>query len=194
MPTTSCYSFTKESLRATHPHARHRRGLAEPSREPKKLSPREQRTALRAELGLPPEQENRLCVQKTERVTRNLCSVAPQQPCSRRGCGSAKSRRCRSRRLRLKGLIYRKAGSTRCYLTPLRIEGQPFSDPPPRPAATPGLCRLGTRKPLLHSSPVACRPPPRRSRNPAHARKRSPPCKSCLKTCLVLCDFCDFGP
>ena len=35
-----------------------------------------------------------------------------------RGCGSAKSRRCRSRRLRLKGLIYRKAGSTRCYLTP----------------------------------------------------------------------------
>ena len=37
------------------PQARHRRELAEPSREPKKLSPREQRTALRAELGLPPE-------------------------------------------------------------------------------------------------------------------------------------------
>ena len=35
--------------------ARHRRELAEPSREPKKLSHREQRTALRAELGLPPE-------------------------------------------------------------------------------------------------------------------------------------------
>ena len=37
------------------PQARHRRELAEPSREPKKLSHREQRTALRAELGLPPE-------------------------------------------------------------------------------------------------------------------------------------------
>jgi hypothetical protein len=37
------------------PQARHRRELAEPSREPKKLSPREQRTTLRAELGLPPE-------------------------------------------------------------------------------------------------------------------------------------------
>ena len=37
------------------PQARHRRELAEPPREPKKLSPREQRTALRAELGLPPE-------------------------------------------------------------------------------------------------------------------------------------------
>jgi hypothetical protein len=36
------------------PQARHRRELAEPLREPKKLSPREQRTALRAELGLPP--------------------------------------------------------------------------------------------------------------------------------------------
>jgi hypothetical protein len=35
--------------------ARHRRELAEPPREPKKLSQREQRTALRAELGLPPE-------------------------------------------------------------------------------------------------------------------------------------------
>ena len=37
------------------PQARHRRELAEPSREPTKLSQREQRTALRAELGLPPE-------------------------------------------------------------------------------------------------------------------------------------------
>jgi hypothetical protein len=37
------------------PQARHRRELAEPPREPKKLSQREQRTALRAELGLPPE-------------------------------------------------------------------------------------------------------------------------------------------
>jgi hypothetical protein len=37
------------------PQARHRRELAESSREPKKLSPREQRTALRVELGLPPE-------------------------------------------------------------------------------------------------------------------------------------------
>jgi hypothetical protein len=37
------------------PQARHRRELAEPSREPKKLSHREQRTALRAELGLPRE-------------------------------------------------------------------------------------------------------------------------------------------
>jgi hypothetical protein len=35
--------------------ARHRRELAESSREPKKLSHREQRTALRAELGLRPE-------------------------------------------------------------------------------------------------------------------------------------------
>jgi hypothetical protein len=34
------------------PQARHRRELAEPSREPTKLSQREQRTALRAELGL----------------------------------------------------------------------------------------------------------------------------------------------
>jgi hypothetical protein len=32
-----------------------RRELAEPSPEPKKLSHREERTALRAELGLPPE-------------------------------------------------------------------------------------------------------------------------------------------
>jgi hypothetical protein len=37
------------------PQARHRRELAEPSREPKKLSHREERIALRAELGLPPE-------------------------------------------------------------------------------------------------------------------------------------------
>jgi hypothetical protein len=37
------------------PQARHRRELAEPSREPTKLSQREQRIALRAELGLPPE-------------------------------------------------------------------------------------------------------------------------------------------
>jgi DNA-binding transcriptional MerR regulator len=37
------------------PQARHRRELAEPSPEPKKLSDREERTALRAELGLPPE-------------------------------------------------------------------------------------------------------------------------------------------
>jgi hypothetical protein len=37
------------------PQARHRCELAEPSREAKKLSHREQRTALRAELGLPPE-------------------------------------------------------------------------------------------------------------------------------------------
>ena len=37
------------------PHARHRRELAEPSREPKKLGHREQRSALRAELGLPPQ-------------------------------------------------------------------------------------------------------------------------------------------
>ena len=37
------------------PQARHRRELAEPPREPKKLSHREQRTALRAELGLPRE-------------------------------------------------------------------------------------------------------------------------------------------
>ncbi len=37
------------------PQARHRRELAEPSREPTKLSQREQRTALRAELGLPRE-------------------------------------------------------------------------------------------------------------------------------------------
>jgi DNA-binding transcriptional MerR regulator len=37
------------------PQARHRRELAEPSPEPKKMSHREERTALRAELGLPPE-------------------------------------------------------------------------------------------------------------------------------------------
>jgi hypothetical protein len=37
------------------PQARHRRELAEPSPEAKKLSQREQRPALRAELGLPPE-------------------------------------------------------------------------------------------------------------------------------------------
>jgi len=34
---------------------RHRRQLAEPPTQPKKLSQREQRAALRAELGLPPE-------------------------------------------------------------------------------------------------------------------------------------------
>ena len=37
------------------PRARHRHELAESSREPKKLSHREQRTALRAALGLPPQ-------------------------------------------------------------------------------------------------------------------------------------------
>jgi hypothetical protein len=37
------------------PRGRHRHELAEPSREPKKLSHREQRTALRAALGLPPQ-------------------------------------------------------------------------------------------------------------------------------------------
>ena len=37
------------------PRARHRHELAEPSREPKKLSHREKRTALRAALGLPPQ-------------------------------------------------------------------------------------------------------------------------------------------
>jgi hypothetical protein len=45
----------KESNRHD-PRARHRHELAEPSRrEPKKLSHREQRTALRAALGLPPQ-------------------------------------------------------------------------------------------------------------------------------------------
>src|ERR1700730_16509804 len=130
-----------------------------------------------------------LCVQKTERVTRNLCSVAPQHHApdgvaGRRSRGAVDREDCAS-----KGSSIAKPASTRCYLTPLRIEGQPFSDPPPRPAATPGLLPPWNPKPLLHSSPLACRPPPRRSRNPAHARKRSPPCKSCLKTCLVLCDF-----
>jgi hypothetical protein len=37
------------------PRARHRDELAEPSLQPKKLSHREQRTALRAALGLPPQ-------------------------------------------------------------------------------------------------------------------------------------------
>jgi len=37
------------------PRARHRHELAEPPRELKKLSHREQRTALRAALGLPPQ-------------------------------------------------------------------------------------------------------------------------------------------
>ena len=37
------------------PQARHRRELAEPSPEPKELSHREERMALRAELGLPPD-------------------------------------------------------------------------------------------------------------------------------------------
>jgi hypothetical protein len=37
------------------PLAHHRRELAEPSRKAKKLGHREQRTALRSELGLPPE-------------------------------------------------------------------------------------------------------------------------------------------
>jgi hypothetical protein len=46
---------TDKEANQNDPQARHRRELAEPSREPKKLSPREQRTALRAELGLPPE-------------------------------------------------------------------------------------------------------------------------------------------
>jgi hypothetical protein len=42
----------------SNPHeaqARHRHELAEPPREPKKLSPQEQRRALRAALGLPPQ-------------------------------------------------------------------------------------------------------------------------------------------
>jgi hypothetical protein len=64
------------------------------------------------------------------------------------GLRSVKSRRCRSRRLRLKGLIYRKAGSTRCYLTPLRIEGRPFSDPPLARLLRPDFAPLGTRKRL----------------------------------------------
>jgi hypothetical protein len=37
------------------PQARHRRELAEPSPEPKKLIHREERMALQAELGLPPD-------------------------------------------------------------------------------------------------------------------------------------------
>ena len=37
------------------PRARHRHELAEPPQKPKKLSHREQRTALRAALGLPPQ-------------------------------------------------------------------------------------------------------------------------------------------
>ena len=37
------------------PRARHRHELAEPPPKPKKLSHREQRTALRAALGLPPQ-------------------------------------------------------------------------------------------------------------------------------------------
>ena len=37
------------------PQARHRRELAEPSPEPKELIHREERMALRAELGLPPD-------------------------------------------------------------------------------------------------------------------------------------------
>jgi hypothetical protein len=37
------------------PHARHRDVFAEPSREPKKLSHEDQRTALRAALGLSPQ-------------------------------------------------------------------------------------------------------------------------------------------
>ena len=37
------------------PQARHRHKLAEPPPKPKKLSHREQRTALRAALGLPPQ-------------------------------------------------------------------------------------------------------------------------------------------
>jgi hypothetical protein len=40
------------------PRARHRHELAEPPPKPKKLSHREQRTALRAALGLPPQEEN----------------------------------------------------------------------------------------------------------------------------------------
>jgi hypothetical protein len=38
-----------------NPRARHRHELAEPPPKPKKLSHREQRTALRAALGLPPQ-------------------------------------------------------------------------------------------------------------------------------------------
>jgi hypothetical protein len=125
-----------------------------------------------------------LCVQKTERVTRNLCSVAPQHHApdgvaGRRSRGAVDREDCAS-----KGSSIAKPASTRCYLTPLRIEGSLFLTRLHAWLLRPDFCRLGTRKPLLHSSLVACRPPPRRSRNPAHARKRSPPCKSCLKTCL----------
>ena len=51
--------------------ARHRRELAESSREAKKLSHREQRTA---------RVKKRLCVQKTERLMLLFCSIAPQYP------------------------------------------------------------------------------------------------------------------
>jgi hypothetical protein len=46
---------TNKGSNQNDPQARHRRELAELLREPPKLSYREQRTALRAELGLPPE-------------------------------------------------------------------------------------------------------------------------------------------
>jgi hypothetical protein len=42
------------------------------------------------------------------------------------------------------------AGSTRCYLTPYGFEGQPFSDPPPRP----GFAALGPENPSSIPHPL----------------------------------------
>jgi hypothetical protein len=85
------------------------------------------------------------------------------------------------RRLRLKGLLYRKAGSTRCHLTPYGLKVSLFLTRLHARLLRPGLCCLGTRKLLLPPSSIACRTPPRRSRNPTHARKGSPPCQGGLK-------------
>ena len=93
------------------------------------------------------------------------------------------------RRLRLKGLIYRKAGSTRCYLTPYGLKVSLFLTLLHARLLRPGFAGLEPENPSSIPHPLRAALHRVDQRNPAHARKRSPPCKSCLKTCLVLCDF-----
>jgi hypothetical protein len=62
------------------PRTRHRHELAEPSREPKKLSHREQRTALRARWDYRQSKKIKPCVQKTERLSTILGSAATGAP------------------------------------------------------------------------------------------------------------------
>ena len=94
-----------------------------------------------------------LCVQKTERVTRNLCSGTPQHDApdgvaGRRSRGAVDREDCAS-----------KGSSIAPGVTspPLRIEGQLFSDAPPRLGYARAFAALETENPS--SILTRCVPP-----------------------------------